>query len=155
VTSHLQETRGSHLQETTKKKEERKKESGGVKQASTPPPQASPTDEALKKAGYDAGQRKRLIAAHGPMTPQEIADLPGYIAALKAAGKRSPLGIVYNELMDGQSIPHPEQDEAAAAEQPMTWILDEATGKKRPSDPARWQQIEAKRLAELASAGLR
>jgi hypothetical protein len=130
-------------------------ESGGVAKPSqtTPPPQGQrESDEALKQYGYDAGQRRKIYAARLPLTDQEIADLPEYIAALKRAGKRNPIGIVYNELIDGKSIPHPE--DVAPTEAPLEYIYTD-DGRAIPKDPERHARIQAQRKAQLAAAGYR
>jgi DNA-binding PadR family transcriptional regulator len=130
-------------------------QSGGVAKASqtTPPPQGQrESDEALKQYGYDAGQRRKIYAARLPLTDQEIADLPEYIAALKRAGKRNPIGIVYNELIDGKSIPHP--DDVAPTEAPLEYIYTD-DGRAIPKDPERHARIQAQRKAQLAAAGYR
>jgi hypothetical protein len=129
--------------------------SGGVAKPSqtTPPPQGQrESDEALKQYGYDAGQRRKIYAARLPLTDQEIADLPEYIAALKRAGKRNPIGIVYNELIDGKSIPHPE--DVAPTEAPLEYIYTD-DGRAIPKDPERHARIQAQRKAQLAAAGYR
>lgn len=127
---------------------------GGVANASqtTPPPQLAVSDDALKRVGYDAGQRRKIHAARSPLTDQEIADIPGYIASLKRAGKRNPIGIVYNELIDGRSIPHPE--DVVPAEAPLEFIYTD-DGRAIPKDPERHARIQAQRKADLAAAGYR
>jgi phage replication O-like protein O len=140
---------------TQKKDLNKLKESGGVAKPSqtTPPPQGQrESDEALKQYGYDAGQRRKIYAARLPLTDQEIADLPDYIAALKRAGKRNPIGIVYNELIDGKSIPHPE--DVAPTEAPLEYIYTD-DGRAIPKDPERHARIQAQRKAQLAAAGYR
>jgi hypothetical protein len=130
-------------------------QSGGVAKPSqtTPPPQGQrESDEALKQYGYDAGQRRKIYAARLPLTDQEIADLPEYIAALKRAGKRNPIGIVYNELIDGKSIPHPE--DVAPTEAPLEYTYTD-DGRAIPKDPERHARIQAQRKAQLAAAGYR